>query len=104
MSDPFIPHPVEDVVEPKPKRKPGRPKGAAQQNYLTLRYWFNQMQENMKDCKPYQRALLSTKMMQTLLAHDKHLESDKRAPREKEVDEASLLAQLESNPGNEPNA
>lgn len=87
-------------LEPKPKRKPGRPKGAAQQNFLTLRYWFNQMQIQNELLKPYQRAIIAAKMMQTLLAHDKHLERDpNKRNRNKvdEVDEDTLLSSLEGN-------
>lgn len=89
------------------KRKPGRPKGSAQQNFLTLRYWFTHMQDNMSELKPYQRALLSVKMMQTLLAHDKHLEKDpnkRDRNKEVEVDEAALLRELDGDgpPQNKP--
>lgn len=94
----IVPAQFIDPSEPKQKRKPGRPKGAAQQNFLTLRYWFTLMQNDMKDMKPYQRAVLATKMMQTLLAHDKHLEKDpNKRDRNKsnELDEDTLLKHLE---------
>lgn len=88
---------LDPSLESKPKRKPGRPKGAAQQNFLTLRYWFEVIRTEHEHLKPYQRAIIAAKMMQTLLSHDKHMKSDpNKRDRNKpdEVDEDTLIASL----------
>lgn len=88
--------PSESSLAPLAKRKPGRPKGKKTSNYLTLRFWFNQLQEDLAAMKPYQRAVIAQKMMQTLMTHDRHLQKEEARDRSVEPNESDLLAQLES--------
>ncbi len=88
-----------DPKEPIIKRKPGRPKGANNKNFLTLQFWFNQMRSDMDQLKPYQRAIIAQKMLQSLMTHDRHLKQDVKADEirgnEDQMNESDLLASLE---------
>lgn len=95
---------LEPILEPKPKRKPGRPKGAKDSNYLTLRYWFTQMQKDMELLKPYQRAIVAQKMMQCLMSHDRHLKKEESRDRSIEMNQEDLLASLDQSPSSNPEA
>lgn len=89
-----------DPLIEKPKRAVGRPKGSKQKNFLTLQFWFNQMQQDMEQLKPYQRAIVAQKMMQCLMSHDRHMQKDKNSDEaraeESQETESDLLASLEN--------
>lgn len=92
----FGPITEQEDPSPKPKNKGGRPKGTKNNNYLTLRYWFTQMQKDMVLLKPYQRAIVAQKMMQCLMSHDRHLRKDKTETDEAvDMNEVDLIASLD---------
>jgi len=88
------------------KRKPGRPKGANNKNFLTLQFWYNQMRVDMEQLKPYQRAIVCQKMMQCLMSHDRHLQKDKQADElraDESLSEAELIDSLSNQSDDQPN-
>lgn len=54
---------------------PGRPKGSKSKSFLTLTYWFNELEKDWPKLKPAQRAKLSAQLMQMLVNKLKQLPS-----------------------------
>lgn len=89
MAEEFIP------IEAPTKRKPGRPKGQVNKNYLTIRYWFDRLEKDLKELTPAQRSRVSINMMQMLMQKARNLSISNEDHQGNDADDASLLRMLE---------
>ena len=92
------------------KPKGGRPKGSKDKSYLTLQYWYNELQKDWDKLKPSQRAKLSAQLMQMLTNKMKALPNSQEQSVLNAKDAMALLEEAEgknkgttqSNEVNEP--
>lgn len=80
-----------DISKVKSK---GRPKGSKTKAYLTLDYWFNELQKDWPKLKPAQRAKLSKELMQMLTNKMKSIPGTPEQSALNAKDALNLLSEL----------